>query len=424
MHEDVIDLEDLDVWVGPRSVIDEGFAKIRASGERPFIREISPEGNRFGGYYALSSYDDVIDVSKRPADFSSARGVNIVDMPADLVQHFGSIIAMDNPRHTYIRRIVAQRFAPKALNELKADVERIAAEIVAGIAEKGECDFVTEVAALVPLRIIIDMLGIPRSQEQFIFDVTNRMLGTTDPEYVPDQSREGLRRNLESIGMELVQLVQELAEDRIKNPQDDLITRLVMENADGEKLSPQELGAFFNLLVGAGNETTRNAITHGFLALSNDSEQRATWQGDFEAHAMTAVEEIVRYASPVLYGRRTVTADGVRIGDQEFHEGDKVVMWYYSANRDESVFDRPFDFDIARDPNPHVAFGGPGPHFCLGAHLARREITAVFRELFRQVPDIRAAGEPEYLRANFIHGIKHLRCEYTPTRGAVGASAN
>ena len=187
-----------------------------------------------------------------------------------------------------------------------------------------------------------------------------------------------------------------------------------MPDAEGEKLSPQELGAFFNLLVGAGNETTRNAISHGLLALSQFPDQRQKWQTNFDTHAATAVEEIVRWASPVLHMRRTVTADGVRLGDQEFSEGDKVVMWYLSANRDESVFDDPFTFDITRDPNPHIAYGGPGPHFCLGAHLARREITVAFRELFRQLPDIQVTGEPEYLRANFIHGIKHLPCSYTP----------
>lgn len=416
MQLNEIDLEDLDLWIGPRSVIDDAFTTIRASGERPFMQEISPEGDRFGGYYALTRYADLVEVSKRPDDFCSGKGVNVVDMPPDLVKHFGSIIATDKPRHTALRRIVTHRFTPRALNELKADVEKLAAEIVSDIADRGECDFVTEVAALLPLRIIIDMLGIPRSQEQFIFDVTNRLLGSTDPEYVPDQSRSGLRRNLESVGHELIGLVQELAEDRIKKPQDDLITRLVMEDENGEKLDPQEVGAFFNLLVGAGNETTRNAISHGLLALTNFPEQRDRWQNDFDTYATTAVEEIVRYASPVLHMRRTVTSDGVRLGDQEFHEGDKVVMWYLSANRDETVFENPFDFDVARDPNPHIAYGAPGIHFCLGAHLARREITAAFRELFLLVPDIRAVGEPEYLRANFIHGIKHLRCEFTPAK--------
>lgn len=411
-----IDLEDLDLWVGPRAAIDDAFTALRASGERAYIPEKAPDGRRYGGYYALSTYADVVEVSKRPGDFISGRGSNIPDMPPDLVQHFGSIIAADKPRHTELRRIVAPRFAPRSLDDARADVERIAAEIVADIAEKGECDFVTEVAALLPLRIIVDMLGIPRSEEGLIFDVTNRLLGSTDTEYVPDQTREGLRRNLESVGSELIELVRDLALDRIKNPQDDLITRLVVENEEGGKLTPQELGAFFNLLVGAGNETTRNAISHGLLALTNHPDQRDRWQQDFDAYAAPAAEEIVRYASPVLHMRRTVSADGVRLGDQELREGDKVVLWYYSANRDESVFEEPFAFDIARTPNPHIAFGAPGPHFCLGAHLARREITAAFRELFRYLPDIHAVGEPQYLRANFIHGIKHLRCEFTPTR--------
>jgi cytochrome P450 len=414
LADQAIDLENLDLWTGPRSAIHDSFSELRAHQPRAYMHEISPEGKRFGGYTALTSYDDVVAVSKRPLDFCSGKGINIVSMPDEFTEHFGSIISMDNPRHAKIRRIVAQRFAPRALDELKADVEKLAAEIISDIADKGECDFVTEVAALLPLRIIVDMLGIPRSEEKLIFDVTNRLLGSTDPEYVPDQSRAGLRNNLASVGLQLVELVQDLAQHRLKNPQDDLITRLVMPDAEGENLTPQELGAFFNLLVGAGNETTRNAISHGLLALSQFPDQRQKWQANFEDHAATAVEEIVRWASPVLHMRRTVTADGVRLGDQEFSEGDKVVMWYLSANRDEAVFDDPFTFDIARDPNPHIAYGGPGPHFCLGAHLARREITVAFRELFRQLPDIQVTGEPEYLRANFIHGIKHLRCSFTP----------
>jgi cytochrome P450 len=178
------------------------------------------------------------------------------------------------------------------------------------------------------------------------------------------------------------------------------------------------LASFFILLVAAGNETTRNAIAHGLHALSEHPDQRDLWRADFDGLAPTAVEEIVRWASPVIHFRRTVTRDGVRLGDQEFAEGDKVVLWYASANRDEAVFDDPFAFDVRRSPNDHVGFGGPGAHFCLGAHLARREITVVFRELFRQVPDIRAVGEPERLRSNFINGIKHLPVEWTPTAGS------
>jgi cytochrome P450 len=306
---------------------------------------------------------------------------------------------------------------------LKSNVEAVAQEIVGDIAEAGECDFVTDIAALLPLRVIVDLMGIPRSEEKFVFDATNRMFGVTDPEYVPDQSGQGRREALRQSGVELGQFVEQLAEDRIKQPRRDLITTLVVEGAEGDNLTPQELASFFILLVGAGNETTRNAIAHGLLALTQHPEQRARWQEDFDPLAPAAVEEIVRWASPVLHMRRTVLTDGVRLGDHEFSAGDKVVLWYYSANRDEDVFIDASRFNLARRPNDHIGFGAPGPHFCLGAHLARREITVAFRELFRQLPDIRAAGEPEWLRTNFLHAIKHLRAEFRPKRPGAFPSA-
>jgi cytochrome P450 len=214
---------------------------------------------------------------------------------------------------------------------------------------------------------------------------------------------------------EMRDMVQELAEERIHHPKDDLISTLVAATGAGdENLTSSELASFFILLVGAGNETTRNAIAHALVALSAYPEQRDWWQADPEARTATSVEEILRWASPVLHMRRTVTHDGVRLGDKEFSEGDKVVLWYRSANRDASVFDAPNDLVLDRDPNPHVAFGAPGPHFCLGAHLARLEIGVAYQEIFKTLPDIHAVGEPEYLRTNFIHGIKHLRAEFTP----------
>jgi cytochrome P450 len=181
-----------------------------------------------------------------------------------------------------------------------------------------------------------------------------------------------------------------------------------------ENLTPDELAAFFILLVGAGNETTRNAISHGLLALTDFPGQRALWQGDPATHTARAVEEIVRWASPVLHMRRTVTRDGVRLGDQEFAAGDKVVLWYRSANQDEDYFTDATAFDITREPSPHVTFGSPGPHHCLGANLARLELSVTFRVLFELLPDIRAVGSPDPLRSNFLHGIKHLRAEFTP----------
>ena len=298
---------------------------------------------------------------------------------------------------------------------MKADVEGVAREIVDEIAERGECDFVTEVAARLPLRIILDMMGIPRSQEQFVFDRTNVILGFTDPEYVEDiEDPMGVTMAILTAGQDLATLVTELGEARIKDPGNDLVSALVTSEVDGEKLTPQELASFFILLVVAGNETTRNAIAHGLATLTEHPDQMARWQADIDGLAPTAVEEIVRWASPVIHFRRTVTQDGVRLGDQEFSEGDKVVLWYWSGNRDEDVFADPHTFDVGRTPNDHVGFGGPGPHFCLGAHLARREITVMFDELLRRLPDIRSLGEPVRLRSGFINGIKHLPAEWTP----------
>lgn len=403
------------MWTGPRSARDEAFTVLRAERPRAWMWERDLAGNRrTTGYWALTRYEDIVSVSRRDREFSSAKGPNIADMPLDLTEYLGSIIAMDDPRHARIRKIVSRGFTPRALDKLRADVEATAADIVSGIAERGSCDFVTELAAVLPLRVVVDLMGIPRSEEKFILDATNVILGSTDPEYVPDQSPKGVRTALMTAANSLSDLLRELADDRLRNPRDDLTTVLVAATGE-DNLTPQELASFFILLVGAGNETTRNAISHGLLALSEHPAQRQAWREDFEGLAPSAVEEIVRWASPVLHMRRTVTADGVRIGDQEFAEGDKVVMWYVSANRDEGVFTEPFAFDLSRRPNEHIGFGAPGAHFCLGAHLARREITVAFRELARQLPDIEAVGEPASLRANFVHGIKHLRAEWTPT---------
>jgi cytochrome P450 len=219
-------------------------------------------------------------------------------------------------------------------------------------------------------------------------------------------------------GADLAQLVQDLGRHRIEHPTDDLTSVLVNAEVDGERLTEQELGSFFVLLVAAGNETTRNAISHGMKALCDYPEQRTRWACDFDRLAPTAVEEIVRWATPVIHFRRTATCD-TEIGGQKIREGEKVVMWYCSGNRDGTVFDEPFRFDVARTPNEHVGFGGPGPHFCMGAHLARREITVMFRELFRRLPDIHVSGEPDRLQSFFIHGIKRMPCAFTP--GGSGA---
>jgi cytochrome P450 len=411
------ELDDLNFWNGPTARVDEAFRWLRAHDPRRAFKELGIEGReRARGFFALTRYADVVEVSRRPADFCSGKGVNIFDTPLDLSEFFGSIIAMDDPRHARLRRIVARGFTPRSLEAMLPAVDRVTNEIIDSIAERGECDFVTDFSALLPLRIVLDMMGIPRSQEQFIFDITNVIFGATDPEYVEEQTPKGIASALATAGQELATLLRELAEARIENPRDDLITTLVVGDPNDEQLTPQELASFFILLVGAGNETTRNGIAHGLVALTNHPDQRRRWQDDFDSLAPSAIEEIVRFASPVTHMRRTVTSDGVRLGDQVFSEGDKVVMWYNSANRDEAVFEDPDAFKIARSPNPHIGFGAPGPHFCLGAHLARREMALAFRRLFERLPDIHADGEPVRLRSNFINGIKHLRARFTPAR--------
>ena len=418
---DEIDLSDIELWTRPLAEREGAFLTLREQDPIRFFQEPDLESEilpRGPGYWSLTRHADVLEASKHPDLFCSGKGTNIGDLPEPFLEFLGSMINMDDPRHARLRRIVSRGFTPKQLDSMKADVESIAAGIVDDVIERGEGDFVTDVAATLPLRIIVDMMGIPRSQERFIFDRTNVILGLADEEYVPEQTESGIVGALLGAAQDLTLLITELGEARVKEPQDDLTTALVTAEVDGESLSPAELASFFVLLVVAGNETTRNAISHGLLALTEHPDQLAAWQADFDGLAPTAVEEIVRWATPVIHFRRTVTQDGARLGDHEFAAGDKVVLWYASANRDAAVFDDPFRFDLTRTPNDHLGFGGPGPHFCLGAHLARREITVMFRELLRRMPDLRAAGEPVRLRSNFINGIKHLPASWTPAPAA------
>jgi cytochrome P450 len=415
LSADEVDLSDITFWARPLDEREAAFEALRREKPLPFFAEPDldvdwiPKGP---GYYAVTKHADILEVSKQPQIFCSGQGAtSIMDMPETFLDFFGSMINMDDPRHARFRKIVSRGFTPRMLAKLEEQVQQAADDIVDRVLEKGECDFVTEVAAQLPLKIICDMMGIPESDYQFIFDRSNIILGAGDPEYVPEGA--DIVSVLLTAGQELSQMVGELGAHRMKHPTDDLTSALVNADLGGEVMTPQELGSFFILLVVAGNETTRNAISHGLKLLTDNPDQRTLWQSDFEKYAPSAVEEIVRVASPVIWMRRTATRDydlrGVKLS-----EGDKMILFYWSANRDSDVFKDPFTFDITRDPNPHVGFGGPGPHFCLGAHLARREMTVMFRELFKRVPDIQATGQPDRLLSNFINGIKHLPCAFTP----------
>ncbi|WP_026405014.1 cytochrome P450 [Actinomadura rifamycini] len=404
-----INLTDWDFWRRPHDYRHEAFKALRGHGE--LIRYDEPEVvivEQGPGYYALTRHADVVEASRRPQDFCSGRGtISIPDMPGDLHEYFGSMINMDDPRHAKIRRIVSRAFSPRMIQRFEDKVEAVAAELVDGIAAgHGTGDFVQDVAARLPLKIICDMMGIGEEHYGTVLDATNVILAGNDAEFLPTGSAEEMAMALLGAGETLKGLVEDLGRRRRAEPTDDLTSALVNANIDGESLTDQELGSFFILLVVAGNETTRNAIAHGLDLFTRHPEQRALLVEDFDGRIAGAVEEIVRYVSPVIWMRRTATRD-TTLNEHEIKEGDKLVLYYWSANRDESVFTDPEKFDILRDPNPHVGFGGPGPHFCLGAHLARREITVMFRELLRRVPDIRA-GEAERLESNFINGIKRL----------------
>ena len=285
---DEIDLSDFEFWTRPIAEREGAFLTLRDEDPIRFFAEpdmgssMLPVGP---GYYSLTRHADVLEASKHPTLFCSGQGTNIGDMPPDFLEFLGSMINMDDPRHARLRRIVSRGFTPKQLDSMKADVESIAAGIVDDVIERGEGDFVTDVAATLPLRIIVDMMGIPRSQEEFIFDRTNVILGLGDEEYVPDQTEAGIIGALLGAAQDLSLLITELGEARVKDPQDDLTTALVTAEVDGESLSPAELASFFVLLVVAGNETTRNAISHGLVALTEHPEQRAAWQADFDGLA-------------------------------------------------------------------------------------------------------------------------------------------
>ncbi|MBN9108846.1 MAG: cytochrome P450 [Pseudonocardia sp.] len=408
------DLSDLDgFWAAPIAERAAGFAALRERDPISYHPEPeSPWRDPDGGFYAVTRLDDVHEASRHPHVFCSGKGsTSIPDIPPEFVEFFGSMIGMDDPRHARMRRIVSRGFTPRRLAQLTDEVATTATKIVDDVIDRGECDAVTEIAARLPMKIVCDLMGVPASQYDFVFDASNVVLGAGDPEYVPEGT-DTVTAILTAAGG-LAQLMRELGEERAKNPTDDVTSALVNAEIDGERLTPDELASFFILLVVAGNETTRNAISWGLQLLTEHPDQRAIWLADIDGVTPTAVDEIVRVASPVIFMRRTCTQD-TELGGTPLREGDKLALFYWAANRDPAYFPDPDRFDVLRSPNHHVGFGGPGPHFCLGAHLARREMSVMFRELLTRVPDIHATAPPHRLRSMFINGVKHLPVAFTP----------
>ncbi|HEX2823307.1 MAG TPA: cytochrome P450 [Streptosporangiaceae bacterium] len=405
------ELSETAFWGLPLADRAAAFALLRAEQRPRFYAEpVAPFGEPGPGYYALVRHADVVEASRHPEVFCSSRGAtNIIDLPADFNEYFGSMINMDDPRHARLRRIVSRAFSPRLIAKFEDDVRLAAAAIVDDLLATGPCDFVPNVAARLPLKIICDMMGIPGEAYDMVIANSNIILSGSDPEFLSQDLDEAVVQIL-GAGQVLAGLVTDLAAERVQAPADDLVSALVTANIDGEQLTSAELASFFILLVVAGNETTRTALSHALMLFTEFPAQRALLLADFENRIQGAVEEIVRYASPVLFMRRTLTQDYTMNG-QDYRQGDKAVLYYYSANRDEAAFADPDRFDITRSPNPHVGFGAAGPHFCLGAHLARRELTVMLRELLTRVPDI-TAGEPDRLLSSFVNGIKRLPCEF------------
>ena len=406
-----IDLSDTEFWGWPIADRQAAFAMLRSLDHPPFYAEPEFIFDTGPGYYALVRHADVVEASRNPEVFSSAKGAtSIADLPVEFNEYFGSMINMDDPRHARLRRIVSRAFTPRRIERFGDDVAGIAAGIVDDLLATGPCDFVEHVAARLPLTIVCQLMGIPDDSYRMVLRNTNIILSGFDPDLISEDMDEAVGQIL-AAGAELGDLVTTLGQQRAEEPADDLVSALVTANIDGEQLTTAELASFFILLVVAGNETTRNALSHSLPLLTDFPEQRELLLADLEGRLDGAVEEVVRCATPVIFMRRTVTRD-YRMNGHDYHEGDKAVLFYWSANRDESVFPDPGRFDITRSPNPHVGFGAPGPHFCLGTHLARREIAVLLRELLTRVPDIRAAGPPDRLLSSFINGIKHLPCEF------------
>jgi len=365
------------------------------------------------GFWAVTRHEDCVAVNRDAEKYSSARrGVFLWDLEEEqLEQQRLMMVTMDPPLHTRYRRLVNKGFTPRTINELEQRIHVVADEIIDGVCEQGSADFVIDVAAELPLVVLAELLGVPAEDRDRMFDWSNRMIGREDDEYRGEQ--DVAEENAALAAAELFGYAAELYQKKRLDPHTDLMSVLTQVELDGEKLSELELDLFFMLLAVAGNETTRNLMSGAMVAFSEFPDQWDRLRRD-RSLLPSAVEEMLRFVTPVMNFRRQTTEE-VEIAGQKIKEGEKVVFFHASANRDETVFEDPDRLDVGRQPNPHIAFGGGGPHFCLGANLARMEIKVMFEHLLDRMPDVHVDGPVQRLQSNFINGVKHLPVAFSAT---------
>jgi cholest-4-en-3-one 26-monooxygenase len=358
-----------------------------------------------GGYWVVTKHRDVREVSLRTDVFSSAKKSIVPRYPEDQAQGQieagrASMIMMDDPEHSRLRKIVARGFTPRAVEQLRADLGERAQQIAQRAAEEGSGDFVLQVAAELPLQAIAGLLGVPPEDRGKLFDWSNQMVGSDDPEFAHYNS-------LTSAG-EMMWYAMQLAARKAEDPGDDIVTTLIRADAEGQSLSEAEFGMFVVTLAIAGNETSRNSITQGMMAFTDNPDQWELFKGQ---RPKTAADEIIRWASPITAFQRTALAD-TELGGVAIKKDQRLVLFYRSANFDEEVFDDPYSFNILRDPNPHLGFGGTGAHYCIGANLARMTVDLMINAIADHMPDLAPTGDPQRLRSPFINGIKHWPVDY------------
>lgn len=415
---DPIDVSDMAFWARPPEERERVFSVLRrerpVSWQRPVFSPLMGDVNENeAGYWAVVRNEDIVTVSRNASVFSSATGgVTFEDMPSELLEMATSILTMDAPRHGKVRRLISSTFTPKRLALIEDQIVNQARQIVDAIAPKGEAEFVSEVSARLPMWTISEMIGIPEEKREEVTATGNLMISWDDERVTGGLDPATVMLN----GVATLHgACQDLIEARRAVPADDLMTALVQAEVDGAHLTDEEIRSFFVLLCVAGNDTTKQTTSHTLRALTDHPDQRRYLTEDFAGRIGSAVEEFARWATPVMTFRRTALSR-FELGGQVIEPGDKVVMFYSSGNRDEAAFDHPERFDLTRDNRNHVAFGGRGPHYCLGNHLAKIQLKAIYSELLTRLPDVRAEGEPEYLTSNFINGIKKQRCVFTPSR--------